>query len=105
MIISEIHIRHLIEKALNEDLKDPFHQFPTGDHSSLAIVPKHSVSEGYAILKEGGCLSGLEMARRIFQYVDSSLTFTTECKEGTWYDKGTILFQVKGNAQSILLAS
>tara|TARA_B100000925_G_scaffold229851_1_gene178417 strand:- start:470 stop:1345 length:876 start_codon:yes stop_codon:yes gene_type:complete len=104
MIISEIHIRHLIEKALNEDLKDPFHQFPTGDHSSLAIVPKHSVSEGYAILKEGGCLSGLEMARRIFQYVDSTLSFTTECKEGTWYDKGTVLFQVKGNAQSILLA-
>ena len=104
MIISEIHIRHLIEMALNEDLKDPFHQYPRGDHSSLAIVPKHSVSEGYAILKEGGCLSGLEMARRIFQYVDSDLSFTTDCKEGNWYEAGTVIFHIKGNAQSILLA-
>ena len=58
----------IIEAALEEDM-------PRGDITSESIISPDSESKAVILAKEEGILAGIEIARRVFEKIDSSVDF------------------------------
>jgi len=84
-----------ISNAIREDVGD-------GDHSSLACIPMTAKGKAKLLVKEDGIIAGVEMAQRIFKYVDENLKIETLIKDGEPVRFGDIVFYVSGSSQSIL---
>lgn len=85
----------IITNAIREDVGD-------GDHSSLACIPKDAKGKAKLLVKEAGIIAGVEMAKRIFSYVDSDLKVETLINDGESVKYGDVIFYVEGRSQSIL---
>lgn len=95
--ITDKFLENFIASALAEDVGD-------GDHSTLASISEDAVSKAKLLVKEGGILAGVELAIRIFQYVDSRLQVDLKLTDGAEMKKGDIAFTVEGPSRSILTA-
>lgn len=84
-----------IANAIREDVGD-------GDHSSLACIPADAKGKAKLLVKEDGIIAGVEMAQRIFKYVDPAMNVEVLIKDGTAVKVGDIVFYVEGSSQSIL---
>ena len=84
-----------IANAIREDVGD-------GDHSSLACIPADAQGKAKLLVKEDGIIAGVEMAQRIFKYVDPAMNVEVLIKDGTAVKVGDIVFYVEGSSQSIL---
>ncbi len=87
-------LRH-INLALEEDIKD-------GDHSSLACISKETLNKAKLIAKQEGIICGIDIAKKVYAMVDSSIKFTALMKDGDKIKKGDIVFKVEGSAIGIL---
>ena len=85
----------LIKNALAEDIGD-------GDHSTLSGIG--AGAEGMAVLKikEEGILAGVEVAEKIFRYMQPDIIFTSFKKDGDAMQYGEKAFEVKAKVHSIL---
>jgi nicotinate-nucleotide pyrophosphorylase (carboxylating) len=90
-------IQSLILLALAEDIG-------SGDHTTLATVPKNSSQKAKLLVKEHGILCGLDIAKRIVKTVDSTLNIEQLMNEGDSMKPGDIAFYLEGNPASILTA-
>ena len=88
-------INLIIANAIREDVG-------TGDHSSLACIPSDAVGKAKLLIKENGVISGVEFAKRVFNYVDPGLKMEILIEDGNLVKSGDICFYVAGNSQSIL---
>lgn len=86
-----------IESALAEDIGD-------GDHSTLASVPHNAVNRAKLLIKGDGILAGVDIAVRIFQFVDPKLKIELLKKDGDEVAFGDIGLYVEGPSRSILTA-
>lgn len=86
-----------IRNALIEDVGD-------GDHTSLACLDTKTKGEARLIIKQAGILSGVEVAKRIFQIVDKALKVKIFLHDGTPVTPSDVVLIVSGSAQSILAA-
>lgn len=75
----------------------------SGDHSSLASIPRGTNGSSQLILKEDGVIAGLELAQALFAHVDEQVTFTPKMKDGEFLKKGTILATAEGPVHSLLV--
>ena len=87
----------LIANAIREDVGD-------GDHSSLACIPASAQGKAKLLVKDDGIIAGVEFAKMIFNYVDSTLEIETFIEDGTPVKFGDVVFHVSGSSQSILKA-
>ncbi|WP_298368814.1 carboxylating nicotinate-nucleotide diphosphorylase [uncultured Lutibacter sp.] len=87
----------IIANAIREDVGE-------GDHSSLACIPENAMGKAKLLVKEDGIIAGVEMAKRIFKYVDADMEVETLINDGTPVKYGDIVFYVTGRSQSILKA-
>ena len=85
----------IIVNAIREDIGD-------GDHSSLACIPYDARGKAKLLVKEDGIISGIEFAKRVFDYVDPGLKLELLVEDGAEVKYGDICFYVTGNSQSIL---
>lgn len=85
----------IISNAIREDVGD-------GDHSSLACIPKDAKGKAKLLVKEAGIIAGVEMAKKIFSYVDADLKVETLINDGASVKYGDVVFFVEGSSQSIL---
>ena len=85
----------IIANAIREDVG-------AGDHSSLACIPYDAAGKANLLVKEDGVISGVEFAKRVFNYVDPGLKIDVLIEDGSWVKPGDICFYVCGNSQSIL---
>ena len=85
----------IIRNALQEDIG-------SGDFSTLSCVPKEAKGSAQLIVKEIGVLAGIEVAKRIYEIYDPSLSFEVLKFDGDSVKKGDIAFRVAGSSQSIL---
>lgn len=93
----EKEIQIIIQNAIREDVG-------VGDHSSLACIPKQSTGKAKLLVKDEGILAGVEFAKQVFHFVDSSLDIEELMKDGDTMAYGDIAFLVSGSSQSILKA-
>ncbi len=90
-------LQQFLEKSLDEDVKD-------GDHTSLACVPHTAMGKAKLLVKADGILAGLEIAKKIFMYVDPDFRIEVYFNDGDSIKYGDIVFEVIGKSQSILKA-
>jgi len=86
-----------LKQALQEDVAD-------GDHSSLSTIPKSATGKAHLLVKEDGIISGLEVAKSIFEIVDPSIKLNLMVSDGDKINKGDIVFIAQGKSQSLLKA-
>ncbi|WP_374329976.1 carboxylating nicotinate-nucleotide diphosphorylase [Soonwooa sp.] len=90
-------LQTFIKAAIQEDIN-------TGDHSTLATIPKELEQQAKLLVKENCILAGVDMALEIFKYVDKDLNVEVFINDGEQAKVGEIAFLVSGKAQSILTA-
>ncbi len=87
----------LIELALAEDAAN-------GDITSESMVPADHVSTASILAGEDLRLCGLEVARLVFERVDSALVVELKSADGDLVHKGAVVLQAEGSTLSLLLA-
>jgi len=90
-----------LDKFITDALLEDVHE---GDHSSLASIDATAQGKARLLVKDNGILCGLEVAKAIFDKVDSQLQMEVHISEGTPIKYGDIAFHVYGSAISILTA-
>jgi len=87
----------IINNAIREDVGD-------GDHSSLACIPTTAKGKAKLLVKDEGVIAGVEFAKMVFNYIDSTLKIETLIEDGSKVKYGDLVFYVEGSSQSILKA-
>jgi nicotinate-nucleotide pyrophosphorylase (carboxylating) len=93
----DLEFDETIRAALREDM-------PDGDVTSESIIPPTAVSEAVILAREDGVLAGLPVCRRVFEIVDSRVSFQAKSEDGLTFRKGDILARLKGPSASLLKA-
>ncbi len=93
--VTRENLDRFIESALQEDVGD-------GDFSTLSTLPEDLEQKAQLLVKEDCILAGVDMAKEIFHYYDSTLKIETKIKDGESAKIGDIAFFVSGKARSIL---
>ena len=91
------YIDDLLDIAIKEDIGD-------GDHTSLSCIPKNAKGKAHLLVKETGIIAGVDLAKKIFHKIDSSLIFEKLMEDGDAVTIGDIVFTIEGSSQSILQA-
>jgi len=89
-------IQHLIEIALQEDIG-------SGDITTENLVAPQLEGNGVIIAKESLVIAGLDVARQVFEHLDSEVIFKTACNDGDVLAEGSIVLEVKGNLRALLM--
>ncbi len=85
----------LLIAALKEDVG-------TGDITTLSCIPAKNRSIGRFLAKESGVICGLDIAKRVFELLDSEIVFSSELSDGDHVEKGQYFACVEGPSRSIL---
>ena len=85
----------LIANALAEDFGD-------GDHSTLSCIPKDKQGKAVLKIKQDGVLAGIDVAEKIFRFVEPGIGFTAFKKDGDTMVNGEKAFEVSASVQTIL---
>jgi len=93
----QTELQILIANAIREDVG-------SGDYSSLACIPGNALGKAKLLVKEDGIIAGVDLAKMIFEYVDSNLKIETFMADGAAVKVGDVVFHVTGSSQSILKA-
>lgn len=95
--MDQARLSELIRTALLEDTGD-------GDHSTLSCISPDAKGKAVLKIKDSGILAGMEVAQRIFQYLQPGMTFTSFKKDGDAMQYGEIAFEADAGVQVILQA-
>jgi len=85
-----------IERGLQEDA-------PEGDRTSIACIDPKARNKAKLLVKDVGIIAGIEVAKYIFEKVDSSVVFTQHLQDGDEVRFGQIAFEIEATSQGILL--
>ncbi len=88
-------VEELIELAIREDIGD-------GDHTSLSSIPREQRGRMKLLVKQEGIIAGIEIAKIVFNRLDSSVTFEQIIEDGQRVKVGDIAFYVEGNLITLL---
>ena len=86
-----------IQRALTEDIG-------TGDATTNSIVPAEATMRGQIIAKQDGVIAGLDVARAVYQLLDSDVDFAAQVPDGSRVTSGLVLALVSGRTRSLLTA-
>jgi nicotinate-nucleotide pyrophosphorylase (carboxylating) len=87
-----------IQRALLEDIG-------SGDITTNSIVPSDASMKGKIIAKQNGIIAGLDVAKAVYEIVDSKIEFNATISEGARVvdDRQTVA-TISGSARSLLTA-
>ena len=89
-------IDKLIDLAIEEDIA-------TGDVTTNSIVPANSKAVAELKMKADGVISGLEVARRVYERFEKDVIWTPFVKDGDAVKKGDIILRIEASYRSLLL--
>jgi len=88
-------LHELILHALNEDVGD-------GDHSTISCIPAHKMGKAVLKIKQDGILAGVEVAEKIFHFIEPSAQVNRFKNDGDTMHNGEIAFEVIASVHTIL---
>ncbi len=91
----EEQITHLIKNALQEDIGD-------GDHSTLSTIDAEATGKAVLKIKQEGFLAGMDIAEKIFRFIQPDIEFSAFKKDGDAMIFGETAFEVKARVHTIL---
>jgi len=95
MMNKEEQITHLIKNALQEDIGD-------GDHSTLSTIDAEATGKAVLKIKQEGFLAGMDIAEKIFRFIQPDIEFSAFKKDGDAMIFGETAFEVKARVHTIL---
>jgi nicotinate-nucleotide pyrophosphorylase (carboxylating) len=95
-MLNQLGLKALVRQALQEDA-------PFGDVTTQAIVPPTTRGIGVFIAKSSGVICGLPVAQMTFALLDDTVQFRPLCDDGDAVTAGTIVAEVEGNLQALLM--
>ena len=96
-MIYNYKIDQFLINAINEDITNV-------DITSDIILKDDLTDVAYMTAKESGVISGIDVARRVFELIDSSIQFDTFVKDGDFVNKGEDIIKIEGKTKSLLKA-
>lgn len=93
----EYLIEKIISLAIEEDIN-------TGDITTNALIPEESRATAEMTAKAPGIVSGLDIALRVFKYIDGTTVWTPLVKEGERVSKGDKIARIEGSYRALLTA-
>jgi nicotinate-nucleotide pyrophosphorylase (carboxylating) len=90
-----MRIEDIIDQAVREDQEG-------GDHTSQATIPSGARGNASIFAKADGILSGTEVARQVFGFIDASLQTKVLKPDGAQVAPGDVLMILEGKSISIL---
>ena len=91
----EKQLEVLISNALKEDIGD-------GDHSSRSCIDENAKGKAILKIKDTGTLAGVEVARKIFSFVEPDSVLKKIKNDGDEMHSGEIAFEVNAKINTIL---
>lgn len=91
----EEKLEHLIHEALLEDVGE-------GDHSTLSCIPVNKNGKAVLKIKQDGVLAGMEVAHKVFSFINPGLRFKAFMKDGELMHQGDEAFEVEARIHNIL---
>ena len=92
---NKARLSQFIASALAEDIG-------SGDHSTNACLPEKAQKNAQLFAKQKGIVAGITLAEKIFKHYDPTLQFESTLEEGAAVENGSLIFEIAGNARSIL---
>jgi len=89
-------LQALIQSAMDEDLGE-------GDHSTLAVIPVDTRGKAVLKIKQDGILAGVEIAEKIFQYIEPGTVFQRMKEDGEAVKSGEVAFTIEASVHTILI--
>ncbi|MDC0437543.1 carboxylating nicotinate-nucleotide diphosphorylase [Pelagibacteraceae bacterium] len=96
--ISQIYIKSVVKKALDEDLK------PLGDITTNLISFKNKKTKAQIIAKQNGIIAGLDFCKTAFKLVGKETIFISKVKDGSKVKKNKVIAEIKAKTKTILIA-
>ena len=96
--LPDLLLEPLIRAALIEDLG------PSGDITTRLVIPAGTGYRARLNAREGGVVSGMQLAAIAFRQVDPALIVTLHHPDGSRCAPGDVLMEIEGAAASILSA-
>jgi nicotinate-nucleotide pyrophosphorylase (carboxylating) len=94
-MVNQHLLHHFIQTALMEDIG-------SGDHTSLACIPKEARGKAHLLVKEDGIIAGVEIARQIFLFIDPHSQMHIWIQDGMEISNGQKVFEIESSSQNIL---
>lgn len=95
--MKKFEIERIIKTALIEDMNN-------GDITTENLIDIGSLSTAEMLVKEDGVIAGLDVAKNVFEFVDSEILFEKLVVDGSKVKKGDIIARIKGSTRAILMA-
>ena len=95
MALLQFYIDDIIKTALKEDINYI-------DTTSSLLIDKDKITDAYFISKADGVLCGIDVAKRVFELIDGSVSFTAHFRDGDRIKKGDIIAEMSGSTLSLL---
>ncbi|MFH1905012.1 MAG: carboxylating nicotinate-nucleotide diphosphorylase [bacterium] len=95
MNISRNRVKELVTAALKEDIGE-------GDVTTEACAFQKRNAKAKIIVKQWGVIAGLEIAKAVFETLDSKINFQFLVKDGTEVKKGDVIAELSGHVVPIL---
>ena len=89
-------IDQLIDLAIEEDIA-------TGDVTTNSIIPAHSRAVAEMKMKADGVISGLTIARRVYERFEQDIVWEPLVKDGDTVKKGDIILRIEASYRCLLL--
>lgn len=89
-------IDQLIDLAIEEDIA-------TGDVTTNSIIPAHSRAIAEMKMKADGVISGLGIARRVYERFEKDFVWDAKVKDGDAVKKGDIILRIEASYRCLLL--
>jgi nicotinate-nucleotide pyrophosphorylase (carboxylating) len=96
-MIRKFKLRKLIEEALAEDVG-------LGDVTTGSVLNGDETGTARALAKQDMIVSGIEVFKEVFLFLDENISFTNELKDGDRALKGDTIIEISGSLESILTA-
>lgn len=89
-------INKLIELAIEEDIA-------TGDVTTNSIIPASTRAVAEMKMKADGVISGLAIARQVFECFEKDIVWDAKVKDGDHVKKGDIILRIEASYRCLLL--
>lgn len=86
----------LIKLAIEEDIA-------AGDITTNSIIPATTRATAEMKMKADGVISGLNIARRVFEHFEQDITWDAKVKDGDSVKKGDIILRIEASYRCLLL--
>lgn len=94
-MLERFELDSMIAMALKEDIA-------LGDITTDNLIDAEAVSEAVYIAKSEGVVAGLEVAKRVFTFLDENVQFIMNVKDGATVKNGDIIAKIIGNTRVLL---